>query len=57
MSDMQMQPAGHDVFGWIVVAAGSVATMWTIILALYWTIRPGETDADHPKRSILRSDR
>jgi hypothetical protein len=52
-----MQPLGHDVFGWIVVAGGSVATVWTIAIALYLTIRPGETDHDHPKRMILRSDR
>lgn len=57
MSGMQMQPSGHDVLGLIVIAVGSVATIWTIIIALFWTIRPGETDPDHAKRMILRSDR
>jgi hypothetical protein len=57
MNGMQMHPAGNDIFGWAIVAAGSVATLWTIIIALYWMIRPGETDPDHPKHSILRSDR
>lgn len=57
MSGMQMQPPAHDVLGLVVIAVGSVATIWTIIIALYWTIRPGETDPDHAKRMILRSDR
>ena len=45
------------MIGWAVIVAGSIATIWAITIALYWTIRPGETDADHPKRMILRSDR
>jgi len=57
MSGMQVQPPGHDVLGWVVIIAGSIATAWTITIALYWTIRPGEADRDHPKRMILRSDR
>lgn len=43
--------------GSIIVAIGTLATLWTIGAALYWTIRPGETEPDHPKRMILRSDR
>lgn len=57
MNGMQMRPAGHDLLGWVVVAVGSLATIWTVAIALYWTIRPGETDPDHPKRMILQSDR
>lgn len=45
------------MIGWIIVTIGSAATLWTICAALYWTIRPGETNPDHPKYSILRSDR
>jgi hypothetical protein len=52
-----MQPVGHDVFGWLVVAGGLVATVWIIAIAFYWTIRPGEANPEHPKRMILRSDR
>jgi len=48
---------GHDLLGWVVIIAGSIATIWTIAIALYCAIRPGETGADHPKRMILRSDR
>lgn len=45
------------MIGWIIVVAGSVATLWTICAALYWVIWPGETAPDHPKRIILRHDR
>lgn len=54
--NMRMQ-AGHDALGWFVIAAGSIATIWTIAIALYWIVRPGETAPDHPKRLILRNDR
>lgn len=57
MTGMHMQTPGHDVLGWVAIAAGCATTIWTIAIALYWTIRPGETDPEHPKRTILRSDR
>ncbi|HEY9179104.1 MAG TPA: hypothetical protein VIO32_00190 [Candidatus Baltobacteraceae bacterium] len=43
--------------GWIIVLAGGAATLWTIAAAIYWLIWPGETQPDHPKRIVLRSDR
>lgn len=52
-----MEFPGDYVIGWIVIAVGTVVTIWTIAISLYWMIRPGETDPDHPKRMILRSDR
>jgi hypothetical protein len=45
------------VIGWAIVAVGTLATLWTIAAAMYWTIRPGETNPDHPKYLILRNDR
>jgi hypothetical protein len=54
--NMQLQPH-HDVFGWIVVAIGTLATLWTIGACIYWTVWPGETDPDHPKRLIFKDDR
>lgn len=45
------------MIGEAIVAIGTVATLWTIAAALYWTIHPGETQPDHPKRIILRRDR
>jgi hypothetical protein len=45
------------MIGGIIVAVGTIATLWTICAAVYWTVHPGETDPDHPKRLILRNDR
>jgi hypothetical protein len=55
--NMQMQPPAHDVLGWIVVIVGAIVTTGVIAASVYWLIRPGETDPDHPKRLILRNDR
>jgi hypothetical protein len=55
--NMQMQPPAHDPFGWIVVIIGAILSGVVIVLAIYWTIRPGETDPNHPKRMIFRNDR
>ncbi len=57
MNGMQMQPVHDDVFGWLVVAAGTLATFWTIGAAFYWTFRPGEANPDNPKYLILKDDR
>ncbi len=57
MNGASMQPAHGDVFGWLAVIVGTVATLWTIGAAAYWTIRPGERRADHPKHLILKDDR
>lgn len=45
------------MIGWIIVGGGAAATLWTIAAAIYWLVRPGETEPDHPKRIVLRSDR
>lgn len=52
-----MHPATYGGFGLVVIVAGTIATLWTIVMSIYWCVRPGETAPDHPKRSILRSDR
>ncbi|MFN2449826.1 MAG: hypothetical protein ABR508_08570 [Candidatus Baltobacteraceae bacterium] len=57
MNSIPMHAPPHDVFGWVIVACGAAATLAVIVLALFWTIRPGETDPGHPKRLVLRSDR
>lgn len=57
MNDMQIGGHSHDILGWIAIAIGSLATLWTICAAVYWTVRPGETDPDHPKRLIFKDDR
>ena len=56
--NMEMQqPPPHDVLGWLVVILGTLVTAGVIVAAIYWVIRPGETDLHHPKRIILRQDR
>ena len=45
------------MIGWIIVAAGAAVTLWSFGAAIYWLIWPGETEPDHPKRIVLRSDR
>ncbi len=52
-----MAMSGNGVLGWIVIAGGAIATVFTIAAAAYWIARPGETEPDHPKRTILRDDR
>ncbi len=45
------------MIGWAIVVVGVIATAWTFGAAILWTIRPGETEPDHPKRIVLRDDR
>jgi hypothetical protein len=45
------------MIGCVIVAVGTFSTLYTIVAAVYWLIRPGETELDHPKRMILRNDR
>lgn len=42
-----------SILEWIAVAAAAVVLVWTLWLAVRYTARPGETDADHIKRRIL----
>ena len=57
MNDASMQPKPGDWVGWIVIAVGTLATIWTIGASLYWTFLPGEREPEHPKNLILRDDR
>jgi hypothetical protein len=57
MNDNMGPPGGGDVLGTIVVIVGAILTLYTFVVAARTTIRPGETDPDHPKRLILDEDR
>ncbi len=57
MNGMQMAAAPHDPIGWTIAIVGAIVTVWTIVISIYWMIRPGENDPHHPKNAILRSDR
>jgi hypothetical protein len=55
---MQMAPpAGGDLLGIAIVVVGALVTLWTIVLAVRASVRPGETDPAHPKYRILEDDR
>jgi hypothetical protein len=45
-----------SLFGWILVGAALVLGVWALWLSVRWTFFPGETEPDHPKRSILDDD-
>lgn len=55
---MQMgPPSSVDPFGIALVVVGSAILLYSSFLAIKATIRPGETNIDHPKNEILRDDR
>lgn len=55
---MQMgPPAGGDPIGFAIVVVGAIVTLWTILFAIYASVRPGESDPGHAKYLILKDDR
>lgn len=55
---MQMgPPAGGDPIGWVIVIVGAIATLGTIVFAIYASVRPGEADPGHAKYLIFKDDR
>ena len=54
---MHVHPAIASGLGLLVIVVGAIITLFTVVASIYWCIRPGETDPNHPKRNILRSDR
>ena len=53
---------GHSFFGeltaweWVWFGLESAVFVWVLWLAIKWTLRPGEDDPHHVKRSILVPD-
>jgi NADH:ubiquinone oxidoreductase subunit 6 (subunit J) len=50
-------PAGGDILGTIVVIVGAILTLYTFVVAVRTSIRPGETEDAHPKLLIFKDDR
>ena len=42
-----------SAFEYILVFVAAVVMVWTLVLALRYTVRPRETDPEHIKRRIL----
>jgi hypothetical protein len=57
MNDRMGPPAGGDLLGTIVVIVGAILTLYTFVLAVRTTFRPGENDDAHPKMLIFKDDR
>lgn len=58
MNGMHMgPPAGGDPLGVAMLIVGALITIASFALAIKFTLWPGESDASHPKYSILRDDR
>ena len=51
---MMDHAASHAfAFEYVLVFAAAIVLVWTLVLALRYTVRPRETDPDHIKRRIL----
>jgi hypothetical protein len=49
--------ASHaSVFEWVLVFVAAVVLVWTLGLAIRYTVRPEETDPGHIKRRILSDE-
>jgi len=48
-----MHSAPQSFVEYILVGIAAVILVWTLVKATQWTIRPGEHNADHIKRTIL----
>jgi len=49
--------ASHvSAFEYVLVVAAAIVVVWTLGLALRYTVRPGETDPGHIKRRILMDE-
>jgi hypothetical protein len=42
---------------WLIVGFGIIAAVYAFAAALWFSIRPGETNEDHPKRLIFKENR
>ena len=57
MNDNMGPPPGGDLLGTIVVIVGAILTLYTFVLAVRTTVRPGETESEHPKLLIFKDNR
>ena len=53
MMDHAASASHASIFEYVLVFAAAIVLVWTLGLALRYTVRPRETDPDHIKRRIL----
>lgn len=46
-----------EPFTWAVLVVTGLFVAWTIVRAVLYTVRPGEDEPDHIKRSVLTEPR
>jgi hypothetical protein len=49
-------PAAWGWVEWTIFSLCALVTAWVLWLSVRWTLRPGEEEPDHIKRSILDDD-
>lgn len=45
------------ILEWLIVGLGFVASIYAIVAAVIFSVAPGETEDDHPKRLIFKENR
>jgi hypothetical protein len=53
MLDHAVHASHASVFEWVLVFAAAFVLVWSLALAVRYTVRPRETEPDHIKRRIL----
>ena len=56
MMDHATGAAHASLLEWMLVFAAAIVLVWALGLAVRYTVHPGETEAAHIKRRILRDD-
>ena len=56
MMDHATHASHASVLEWLLVLAAAIVLVWTLALALRYTLSPRETDPGHIKRRILLDD-
>jgi hypothetical protein len=56
MMDHAAHASHASIFEWMLVLAAALVLVWSLVLALRYTVRPGETDPGHIKHRILTDE-
>ena len=56
MMDHAAHASNASILEWMLVLAAALVCIWSLGLALRYTVRPGETDPGHIKHRILTDE-